>query len=495
MRRPLRKLLLTMLLLAAAAAARAEVRLVDAVKMRDRAAVRTFLAQRVDVNAREFDGTTPLHWAVYEDDLEIAELLVRAGADVKATNRYGVTPLSPACVNGNAGIIDMLLKAGADPNTRLPEGETVLMAAARTGKVDAVKLLLGAGADMNARESSREQTALMWAAAEGHVNVIRALLDRGADIHARSEIEYIPAEAQFRQSEEQHGGFTALLFAAREGQMAAVLALLEAGANVNDSLLVTRSKDAKPDAGVNVFLLAVANAHYELAARLLDWGVDPNTAPLGWTALHQLSWVRKADDAGHTAPPPQGSGNMSSVEFARKLVKHGADVNARATSRRSPAGAGGLNMLSATPFLMAARTKDPDYMRLLAELGADPRLPNADNTTALMAAAGIGMNTLDDGETENQLLETIKVAIELGNDVNATDNNGETAMHGAAYKLVPSVVHLLAEKGAVVEVWNRPNKKGTTPLEIALKTKSNRSALDSPRTADAIRELMTRAGQ
>jgi ankyrin repeat protein len=185
---------------------------------------------------------------------------------------------------------------------------------------------------------------------------------------------------------------------------------------------------------------------------------------------------------------------MSSFDFARKLVKHGADINARATTRRSPAGGGILNMLQATPFLMAARTKDAAYMRLLAELGADPLLPNADNTTPLMAAAGIGMNSLDDGETERQLLDAVSTAIELGNDVNAVDSNGETAMHGAAYKLVPELVHFLAAKGARIEVWNQPNKKGTTPLEIAMKTKSNKSASDSPRTVAAIRELLDRAG-
>jgi uncharacterized protein len=473
--------------------AAADLRLVEAVRSGDGAAIRSLLNQRLDVNAAQLDGTTALHWAAYRDDAETARLLVRAGANVKAANRYGLTPLGAASTNGNPAIIELLVKAGANPNTVLPDGETVLMQAARSGNAGAVKLLLSSGADVNARESFRDQTALMWAAAEGHAEVLQVLLAHGANIHARSKIEFVPAEAQFRQNEEQHGGFTALLFAAREGRIDAVQTLLKAGANINDSLLVTRNREAKPDNGVNVFLLAVANAHYELAARLLEWGVDPNTAPLGWTALHQLSWVRKADDAGHTAPPPEGSGNMSSFEFARTLVKRGANVNARATVRRSPA-AGGLNMTQATPFMMAARTKDAAYMRLLAELGADPLLPNVDNTTPLMAAAGIGVNSLDDGETENQLLQAVETAIALGNDINAVDNNGETAMHGAAYKLVPALVQLLADKGARIEIWNRPNKKGETPLQIAMKTKSNKSALDSPRTVAAIREVLTKAG-
>src|SRR4051812_29114232 len=73
------------------------------------------------VNAVEPDGTTPLHRAIYQDDLASTESLIRAGADVKAANRYGVTPLSLACINGNAKIIEMLLTAGVDANTTLPE--------------------------------------------------------------------------------------------------------------------------------------------------------------------------------------------------------------------------------------------------------------------------------------------------------------------------------------------------------------------------------------
>jgi len=472
-----------------------QAQLVDAARTGDASAIRALLKKRADVNGAQPDGTTALHWAAYREDIETARLLLQAGANVKAENRHGATPLSAAAINGNTDIIGLLLKAGADPNTKLPDGETALMTAARSGSAGAVKLLLEAGANVNAREPSRAQTALMWAAAEGHVEVLKLLLKYGADLYARSDAVYVPAEAQFRQNEEQHGGFTAALFAAREGQIGALQTLLAAGANVNDSLLVLKNKDAKPEPGLNVFLLAVENAHYQLAASLLDSGVDANMAPFGWTALHQLSWVRKADDAGHAAPPPEGSGNMTAFEFARKLVKQGANVNARATTKRSPAGGGSLNMLEATPFLMAARTKDAAYMRLLAELGADPLLPNADNTTPLMAAAGIGMNSLDDGETERQLLEAVSVAIELGNDVNAVDHNGETAMHGAAYKLVPALVKLLAEKGAKVEVWNKPNKKGASPLEIAMKTKSNKSASDSPRTVTAIQELLTKAGQ
>jgi uncharacterized protein len=435
-------------------------------------------------SAGRTDGTTPLHEAAHVDDIQTMTRLIAAGADVKAANRYGVTPLWLACLNGSAAAIELLLNAGADANAVLPGGETVLMTAARTGKLDAVNALLRHGAAVDAKEDWRGQTALMWAAAEGHAAVIEALLARGADVHARS-----------------NGGFTALLFAAREGQIAATKALAAAGANLNDSIPSSTPIDepapeettpGPPEAGLNVFLLAAANAHFELAAWLLDQGVDANTAPRGWTALHQISWVRKMGIAGSNDPAPPGSGNLTSLEFARKLVAKGADVNARAT-KRPQMGLTTLNSIGATPFLLAARTADFELMRLLVELGADPKLPNADNTTPLMVAAGVGtQNPGEDPGTEPEVLEAVKVALELGNDLNAVDNNGDTAMHGAALKHAPSVVRYLAERGARMDVWNRPDKSGWTPLKIAEGVQRGMNIISSPATAAAIREVESR---
>jgi ankyrin repeat protein len=211
-------------------------------------------------------------------------MLIRSGANVKAANRYGVTPLYLACMTGSTSIVEALLKAGADSNAMLPDGETALMTAARTGRTDAVKSLLAHGADVNAKEPTRGQTPLMWAAAEGNADVIRLLVERGADIQTRS-----------------NGGFTAMLFAVREGRIPAVKTLLAAGASVNESLARRGGTDNTP----NAFLLAAANAHYELASLLLDAGADPNAAPQGWTALHQVTWVRKVG-VGDNGPAPQG---------------------------------------------------------------------------------------------------------------------------------------------------------------------------------------------
>ena len=456
----------------------AQGRLIDAVRANDVDAVRTLLDARADVSAVQPDGTTALHWAVERDAIEIVQLLIRAGANVKATNRYGATPLWLASLNGNAATIGVLLEAGADPSAASDEGETALMVAARTGKIDAVNLLLARGADPNVKEQWRGQTALMWAAAEGYAPVIDTLVARGADVSARS-----------------NGGFTPILFAAREGRIAAVDALIKAGADMNDSLPIRRrppqnAPPPPPDPGPNVFLLAAANAHYELAAWLLDRGTDPNAAPQGFTALHQVSWVRKAGIAGSNNPAPQGSGTMDSLAFVRKLVAKGATLDTRATKKPNM-GVTTLNSIGATPFLLAARTADAPLMKLLAELGANPLLTNEDGSTPLMVAAGVGTNAPgEDPGTEPEVLDAVRIALDLGNDLNVVDKNGETAMHGAAYKHVPTVVHYLADEGARADVWNRPNSKGWTPLKIAEGVQRGMNIVSSPVTATAIRQVL-----
>ncbi len=473
-------------LLAAATstAAPADLPLVDAVKAGDAARIRTLVDAGADVNESGPDGTTPLHWAAYGGDVEVTRLLLEAGAVANTGNRYGVRPLSLACVSGSSGVVEALLDAGANPNSTLTEGETALMTAARSGNADVVELLLDAGAHVNAQEHWKGQTALMWAAAEGHAAVIPALVRYGADVGARSK-----------------RGFTALLFAAREGRTDVVQTLLEAGADLDQQISINSTLTAggverrrASDAGLNAFLLAAGSAHFELAAYLLDRGADPNAAPRGWTALHQLSWVRKAGIAGSNNPAPRGSGDMTSLDFARKLIAHGADLNARVTTR-PPAGITAMNFIGGTPFLLAARTADAEYMELLAGLGADLFLTNEDNSTALMVAAGLGTSSPgEDPGTEAEVVEAVQLALDLGLDIDAVDAKGETAMHGAAYKHLPQVATLLAEAGADVAVWNRANQRGATPLGIAVGMHRGMNLLSSPQTAETIRHAMRAAG-
>ena len=128
----------------------------------------------------------------------------------------------------------------------------------------------------------------------------------------------------------------------------------------------------------------------------------------------------------------------------------------------------GLNTNGATPFVMAAKSADAELMRLLAKLGADPSIPTNDNATALIVAAGLGTRSPgEDAGTEDEIVEALQVALDLGCDINAVDKNGETAMHGAAYKNAPKAVLFLASKGAKREIWDKKNRQGWTPLTIA----------------------------
>ncbi|HET6575268.1 MAG TPA: ankyrin repeat domain-containing protein [Fimbriiglobus sp.] len=438
-------------LLGGSPAGAADAPLADAAEKADWPRVRTLLKDHADANAAQVDGMTALHWAAYHDDTDAAKLLLAAGASAKAANRYGVTPLSLACTNGNAEVVRALLAAGADPNAALRGGETALMTAARTGRVGPVTALLDAGAAVDAKDR-KGQTALMWAAADGHAAVVERLVKAGADVRARLK-----------------SGFTPMLFAAREGRIEVVRVLLKAGVDANEAVRADRrAGGTAPKTGVSALLLAVENGHFELAVALVKAGADPNDQRSGFTPLHALTWVRKPNrgDDADGQPPPRGSGNLTSLQFARKLATLGADANARLAKGAS--GRGKLGMTGATPFLLAAKTADLPYMKLLAELGADPLRANKDGCTPLMAAAGIGTLAPDEeAGTEPEALAAVEYLLSLGADVNAVDKNGETAMHGAAYKSLPKMVQLLADKGAKIDVWNRKDRYGWTPLVIA----------------------------
>ncbi|MDZ4683937.1 MAG: ankyrin repeat domain-containing protein [Planctomycetaceae bacterium] len=459
-----------------AIASAADAPLADAVERQDAALVQRLLADGVAVDQTQADGMTALHWAAHHDDLATAKRLIAAGADAKAANRYGVTPLSLACTNGNGALVERLLDAGADPNGALRGGETVLMTAARTGRLAPVKSLLACGADVNAKER-KGQTAVMWAAAEGHAEVVQILIDAGAEFRT-------PLKS----------GFTPLMFAAREGRIEAVQALLKAGADVNEVTTTKGSFARAANVGTGPLILAIENGHFELAAVLLKAGADANDQRSGFGPLHMLAGVRKPPrgDGEDGDPPPQGSGQLSSLDFVRTAVAHGADVNLRL--KKGISGRGILSRIEATPFLLAASTADMPLMKLLVELDADPLLPNAEQATPLMAAAGVGCRAPgEEAGTEPEVLEALAWLIERGGDINAVDDNGETAMHGAAYKSLPLVVQFLADRGAKIDVWNRSNKHGWTPLVIAHGYRVG-NFKPSQETIAALRKVMLAAG-
>jgi len=456
--------------------------LADAAEKHDPAGVRALLESGADVNVAQVDGTTALHWAAFHNDEELVALLLRAGADANVANLYGVPPLAQACINGNAAIVKLLLDAGADANTRMKGGETVLMLATRSGDVQAVQALLARGADPNATERLG-QTTLMWASAEGHLDVVRALMAAGADLHARLD-----------------SGFTPFFFAVREGHLDIVREFLVKGVDLNATMepaggVGERARRRTPP--TTPLILAVQNAHFEVAIALVDAGADPNDVSNGFTPLHLIPGVRKPDSSDISdGAPPQGAGTLSSAGFVREIVKRGADVNFRLAEgmRRIPSTSSQIEAAGSTPFLFAADRADVPLMRLLLELGADPLMPNFNGTTPLMAAAGLGtQEPQEEAGEESEALEAVQLLLDLGADVNEVNNDGDTAMHGACYAISPRVVERLAERGADPQIWGKPNRFGRTPLYIAEGHSGRLPRPDAP-TIAAVTKLMLEAG-
>jgi ankyrin repeat protein len=445
-------LLALLLAVAPISATQSDQRLVDASKAQDHELVSALVAQRADVNDRQADGATALHWAAHWDALDTADLLIGAGADVDAANDYGVTPLALACENGAGAMVARLLEAGANPNAARSTGETPLMTCARTGNPDAVRALLSRGAHPGASEPWHDQTALMWAAAEGHTEVARALIEdeRGVDIDARSS-----------------GGFTALLIAAREDEPELVQVLLDAGADVNATA---------PD-GTTPLVVATVRGHSALATTLLEQGADPNADGTGYTALHwasgawhteltgRLRGIATARDDEWRSLNEVPTGKLDLVEA---LLAHGADPHARLV--RSPpqfgyaSGRFRVSLVGATPFLLAAMDGNVAVMRALAAAGADPMVGTDELTTPLMVAAGLGQVPAETRVIEGDSLAAVTFVLELGADVNAINDVGRAALHGAAHIRSDAIVQLLADRGARVNVEDR---RGITPLMIA----------------------------
>jgi ankyrin repeat protein len=428
----------------------ADVRLIDAVKSGDAAAVSRLLQQGVDINTRQGDGATALHWAAYRNNLDAADVLIRAGAAVDATNDLGVTPLWVAATLDNTAMIARLLQARGNPNLAPPTGGNPLMIASRNNNIAAVKLLLAHGANANAKEDAQGQTALMWATAQQHPGVVQVLLEAGADVHARTASSrrrvLLCCQSYIGDPEGaawvEQGGFTPLMFAARHGDVGSARLLLDAGARIDDTAAV----------GTTALVVAAQYGHRAVAALLLDKGADPNAARAGHAALH---WATLRSD----------------TELVRALLSHGANPNVRLSTGTPLKRSGGEYafdkfLIGATPFLLAARKADVDVMRVLVAGGANPTLSLNDGRTPVMAAAEANnKGLLRARPVEGRILEAVKVALDLGVDVNAANQTGNTALHMAVANKFETVVRLLAERGARLDARNQ---KGQTPLAVAL---------------------------
>jgi ankyrin repeat protein len=439
--------------------------LVEAARKQDAKAVRAFISQKADVNARSTDGSTALLWLAHWNDVETADLLLRAGADANAANDFRMTPLSQACTNGSAGFVRLLLKAGANPNTAIATGETPLMTCAKTGNADAVRLLIEYGAAVNAKEPTQNQTALMWAAAERHSNVVSALIGAHADLKAATK-----------------QGFTAIHFAARVGDLESIKLLLTAGVDVNlqtradggDSaagnalvgyrLLDGESASRNAVIGYTPLLIATLRAQVELALYLLDHGADPNIGAAGFTPLHwaSTSWEGFASNPVYGFEDPMSGipDRQAKLRLVKALLAHGANVNARMTKRQPSFATGYADAAGATPLLLAASVDDVEMMRILLAAGADPKIPTATKATAIMAATGLNHGIGESFVTEAEAIAAVKLLLDLGLDPKGETTFGENALFGPAYRGWNTLLAQMIDLGVNV---NAVSKAGVTP--------------------------------
>ncbi len=425
--------------------------LADAAMQGNKAAVRTLIQQKADVNAPQADGATALHWAVRENDLEMADMLLRAGAHVSAANEEGATPMFLAAQNGNAAMIERLIQGGADPNAPLSSaGDTALMMASRTGNAAAVKALLDHGAsNINAKETWGGTTALMWAVSEHHPDVVQLLVQRGADVNAKSDFVpsasgrgfegTSPVAAKPDQPVEEFasGLLTPLMFAARENDLESARILVKAGADVN----------AAGGDGKDALSLALFNGSYEVAGLLIDSHANVNHADA--QRFTPLFWAVDRRNM-ETAPNFPWMVTTDPMPVIKKLLDAGANPNAIVNSTpRARMREGSPRIVFATALMRAAFSGDIELVKLLIEHGADPRISSSDRETTLMAACGTGfINGYHRLRPPAERLEVVKLLVGLGEDVNAADSYGITPLMVAANLGDIEIVKYLIAQGA-----------------------------------------------
>ena len=510
--------------------------LADAAATRDFNTVKALIAKKADVNAAQADGSTALHWAVYHDNAEAVDLLLKAGADTKAATRLNATPLYLAAESGNAAMVQKLLAGGADPNqTVLSQNETPLMFAARSGNVEAVRALLDKGAQLEATEKLRGSTALLWAAEQDHPEVLKLLIARGAKVDAKTSVaapaagrgaarakaapaaeakgKAAPAaapaaaapkpaplddddpDAFARPPAGGNGGLTALILATREGALESMKALLDAGAPINQ----------QSANGNTALIVAAMNGNAETINFLLDRGADVNLANAqGWTPLYLTVKARTMEKGTMPNPRVDQAGLFRAIQF---MVDHKVDLNARIrgnTEVHNGIAATWLREAGATAFLRAAFCADLPVMKLLLANGADPNIATTDKTTALMALSGVGYAdgfTKDFGP-EADSLEGMKMLIDLGANVNAVNVDGVTALHGAAHKNFLKGIEYLVSKGGDLAIrshretqYERKGGPGNTALDWATGIQIGmQSAIYHEEAVALISKLMTEHG-
>ena len=419
-------------------AAAADSPVADAAVRGDVAAVRGLLERGADVQTARPDGMTALHWAAMRSDVEMAEMLLYAGANIEATTRIGQhTPLHVAGRSGQAEVVQALLEAGADPHAASSSGATPLHLAAQAGNAAAVAALLDHGADVNARERTWGQTPLMFAAASNRLGPVNVLMERGADLEVATRVVDLPAldsmdRAAAARRKQVLDGFRAAappderqgwrptasevqaaVRAAREvqrfddvpdvadgvqlergtpraytervGVQGGLTALLHAARQGHTEVamaLLYAGADIDRVSGDNTSPLQIAtmNGHFDLALRLIERGADPNVATGGGaTPLFAALNLQWAPRARYPQPRAHDQQEATYLDVMGALLEAGADPNVRLAKHlwyMSYNHCGSGERVTGRPRSWRAAYSDrrPGHEALRAH-GADPHVP------------------------------------------------------------------------------------------------------------------------